>query len=122
MRLDINYFRAKYDFDIAEKLSGRKPATSNPDVFEDFKHKATDELLNRISEVLGNTTFSSLFTFDGQPIASLDQIPADCQLLLVSAEDKPKGLLNNLFDFKSQQDKLRHSMQVREEAMTRKKD
>lgn len=101
MRLDINYFRAKYDFEIAEKITGKKPATFNPDVFEDFKYKAIDELMNRISEVFGEQQFSSLFTFDGKQIHSLEEIPSDCQLLLVSQEDKPKGLLNNLFNFKS---------------------
>lgn len=64
-----------------------------------------------------------MFTFNGVCINTLEDVPEDCQILLVSEkeDEPPKGLLNNLYDFKTQQDYLRHSMQNVEESMANKK-
>jgi len=87
VKIDINRFRAKYDFDVAKKIcpviSG---ATYHEEYQEAFKQNALMEVLQECSNKLsgGKKLYQSLFTFDGQHIASLDAIPDDCQLLLVS--------------------------------------
>lgn len=66
------------------------------------------ELLDKVSRKLygGKKTYLSLYTFDGTLINTLEDVPDDCQILLVSEKEneRPIGLLNNLYDFKSQQD------------------
>ena len=63
------------------------------------------ELLDKVSRILygGRKTYMSLYTFDGIVVNTLDDVPGDCQILLVSEreDERPKGLLNNLYDFKT---------------------
>lgn len=64
------------------------------------------ELLQYCSDKMsgGKKLYQSLYTFDGNNIASLDLIPQECKIILVSEKEPSKadGLKNNIFDYKSE--------------------
>ena len=49
------------------------------------------ELLEECSRRLsgGRKTYQTLFTLDGKPVRSLDEIPPDCKLLMASEQSPP---------------------------------
>ena len=58
------------------------------DFQETFKLNALMEVFQECSDTFsgGQKIYQSLFTFDGQYIPSLDDIPEDCKLILVSEQ------------------------------------
>ena len=44
----------------------------------------------------GKKVFQSIYTLDGQYIANLDEIPDDCQLILVSENKPPDDQMKRL--------------------------
>lgn len=44
----------------------------------------------------GKKAFNSLYTLDGKYIKDLEDIPEDCQIILVSENQPPKEQLNRL--------------------------
>ena len=111
MRIDVNKYIAKYDFDIARKIC---PIVSGNSFREDlqnaFKATALMEVLQQCSNYLsrGKKQVQSLYTFDGVYISDLDSIPEGTKILLVSEKSGPKDQESRLvvskdYDFLSRQ-------------------
>jgi hypothetical protein len=83
--ININYFIAKYDFDVGNKL---KPMASirNFATIKMFSHNSIMELLQLCSFHLrrDEAQYSSLWMLDGTPITDLNDVPEDCQVLVCS--------------------------------------
>ena len=53
MRLDINYYRAKYDFDVASKIAPPQAGATIHEEYQDaFRRNATLEVLQKASDIL----------------------------------------------------------------------
>jgi hypothetical protein len=79
IKIDINRHMAKYDFDVAKHL---RPTTMSGVIYheefqETFKLNALMEVFQECSDFFsdGQKLYQSLYTFDGQHIPSLDDIP-----------------------------------------------
>lgn len=95
--IDVNRFILKYDFQVANKI---KPLPPNEREFLSkdsqaiFKKMAYMEVLQECSDLLGHsfpdgegmpTQFHSMFDYKTREfIPSLEEIPQDCNLILVS--------------------------------------
>lgn len=87
IKIDVNKFIIKYDFDVAARICPIKSGlVYNDDYQKIYKQNALMEVLQECSSQLtkGQKNFQCMYTFDGQVIKDLSQIPLDCQLLLVS--------------------------------------
>lgn len=89
----MNRYRAKYDFDVAVKICPMRSGIAYNDDFQDcYKQTAMMEILqecsNKFSE--GKKIYQSLYAFDGKYIPSLDDIPPECKLILVSERPGPQ--------------------------------
>ena len=92
IKIDVNKYIAKYDFDIASKICPMKSGVDYNDAYQDFyKQNALMELLQECSNAFtgGSKVYQSLFTFDGKFISSLDEIPADTKIIFVSEREPP---------------------------------
>ena len=109
MRIDINRFIAKYDFDVARKICPvSKGVNLRAELQNTFKMTALMEVLQHCSNYLskGQKYFQSIYTLDGTFIRDLDEIPSDAQILIVSENSPPMNQQNRLritqdFDKKS---------------------
>jgi hypothetical protein len=112
VKIDINRFMAKYDFDIAKKICPTISGATYHDEFANvFKENALMEVLQECSEQFSNgeKIYQSLYTFDGKFISSLEAIPKDCKLLLVSESAPPKERLDEKSSY-SPKNKTRQSI------------
>jgi hypothetical protein len=92
IKIDVNRYRAKYDFDVAKRICPFNGGVQYNDEFQDFyKNNAYLEILQECSNKFsdGKKLYQSLYTFEGQFIPSLDEIPKGCKLVLVSEKDPP---------------------------------
>lgn len=92
IKIDVNKYIAKYDFDIASKICPIRSGVDYNDAYQDFyKQNAMMEILQECSNAFtaGSKVYQSLFTFDGQFIATLDDIPADTKIIFVSERPPP---------------------------------
>ena len=93
LRIDINRYLAKYDFDVAKKICPMVSGTNYREELQDaFKLTAMVEVIQLCSMHMskGKKAFQSLYTMDGNYIRDLEEIPADCQIILVSENPPPK--------------------------------
>ena len=162
VKVDINPYIIKYDYDIAAALSSSK-AKNKFDCGgknrKRFTFIAYKELLVELSKLLngGRKQFHSMFAFsDESLLPSLDSIPKNCKIILLSEEPLPKdldeeqyedwlkenkedgpksfltsvpekkptfiGLKNNIYDFKSKEDKIAcQKGQIEEAILLRKR-
>ena len=124
--MNINKYIAKYDFEIANKLRGKRVEVVTPkDKQKVFYRFAMLELLHDISSVLngGNVFYNTLTTMEGNRLpVDITQIPEDARILIVSyqAPEAPtfKGIKGNIYDVKVEKDaeairnlKNRHGIQ-----------
>ena len=85
------------------------------------------EVFQECSDIFsgGQKIYQSLYTFDGQFIPSLDEIPEDCKLIIVS-ENPPLEpikveLKSNAFEFSSEIEQIKHRVTKVEETFTTRK-
>lgn len=99
LRIDINKYIAKYDFDVAKKICPMVSGTNYREELQNtFKMTAMLEVIQLCSQYInkGKKTFQSLYTLDGKFVRDLEDIPEDCQIILVSENPPPKEQLNRL--------------------------
>jgi len=86
--MNINKYIAKYDFEIANKLRGKRVEVVTPkDKQKVFYRFAMLELLHDISSVLngGKVFYNTLTTMEGNRLqVDITQIPEDTRILIVS--------------------------------------
>lgn len=90
IRVDVNRLKNKYDYHLASKVFKHRSAKTFVKESQDaFKQAAYLELLHDASILLarGNREFHSLFDFKThRQIKNLDEITADCKILLASTQ------------------------------------
>ncbi|CDW85058.1 UNKNOWN [Stylonychia lemnae] len=94
--LNVNKYIAKYNFEIARKLSGEyytETKENNRQLMFDLK--ALQELLQDVSNTIsgGKKVYNSLFTVNGKFIKDLKSIPSDCRLVLCSNAEIQQQIL-----------------------------
>jgi hypothetical protein len=83
--ININKYIAKYDFDIAQKLKAIT-RLRNKDAETYFKRQVIYEILEICSfEFSKNETiYQSIWDIEGKQINDLDDVPANCHMLIMS--------------------------------------
>ena len=129
--MNVNKYIAKYDFEIANKLRGKRVEVITPkDKQKVFYRFAMLELLHDISSILngGKVFYNTLTTMEGDSLpVDITQIPEDARILIVSyqaqaaapeASSNFKGIKGNIYDIKQEKDaeairnlKNRHGIQ-----------
>lgn len=87
LKIDVNKFIIKYDFDVASKICPMKSGVEYNDNFQQtYRVNALMEVLHECSIHLtnGNKTFLAMYTLDGILIKDLMKIPESEKILLVS--------------------------------------
>jgi len=99
IKININRYIAKYDFDIAKRICPtRAVGVQREELQSTFKATALMEVLQQCSGFMsrGKKNFQTLYTLDGRYIRDLDEIPDDCQIVLVSENAPPREMLDRL--------------------------